>query len=230
MIAAFWVAIVLFCLPLLSTLIIRSFYGAFINQLYLTHPLLPLAASFVPVLVLKTHKILILKFGKIFFCILFELSVSILMLGFSPNLEAVFHKQWLVILPLMFIASATGFFMKKIILPQKLRFYFFGTIGLGAIIDLILSLLGWCVPGLILCCGISLFFVFMQYAQARVLQGRLRKETFETSNLQNIVLNYGLIFSINLIGMMPTAHPMKLLLAFMFDDLAAKNVREIIKS
>lgn len=227
MFLALLTGMLMFCLPLTVTLVIRSFFGAAADQCYLRHPLLPLALSFVPALVLKSRKFLMAAFGKIGFCLILELSMTALMFWFSPNFEPLFARQGLIVPPLLLAASAAGFFTKKLLLPQTLRFYFFATVGIGAIIDLTASLAGAATPGFILSLGISLLFVFLQFAHARILQERLKQEAFADRDLRTLIMNYGLIFSINLAGMMLTTHPMKMLLAFMFDDIAAKNAADI---
>lgn len=227
MASALLASLLMFCLPLAASLIIRYYCGGF-TDFYLRHPLLPMMFSFLPIGILRYRKLLIRTFGKAGFCIILEMSMTVLLVGFSPQLERFFATQWLWTVPLMLAATISGFVMKRLLLPQVIKFFFFGLVVLAAIADLVITLCRGVDSGLILSIGIAILFVFLQFSHARVLQGRLERKTFSDTELKNLTLNYALIFSINLTGMLLTTHPMKMCLAFLFDSLAAKGASEIL--
>lgn len=222
MTAALLASLLMFCLPLSAALLFR-FYGASALEFYQNYPLLPMACSFLPLAVLKWRKPLIGRFGKIGFSILFELSLTVLLLGFAPEFEKLFARQWLWSIPLTLGAAAAGFMTQKLLLPQTVKIFFYWLVGFTALADLLLTFACGMHSGLVLSIGVSLLFVFLQFSQARILQGRLAQRTFTESVLKRLILNYALIFSINLVGILLTTHPMKICLAFVFDNLAAET-------
>lgn len=223
MTSALLLSLLMLCLPLAVTLIIRS-YCSEVWEFYVRHPILPMVFSFLPIGVLQCRNFLIRICGKIGFCITLELSMTVLITGFSSQLDNLFVYQWLWTIPLMLVTTISGFMMKRILLPHSIKFFFFGLVGFAALADFIISITCNVHAGVILCIGIALLFVFLQFSHARILQGRLEQETFSDIELTNLLLNYALIFSINLTGMLLTAHPMKICLAFMFDNLAAGTI------
>lgn len=221
MASALIASLLMFCLPLAIVLIIRFYYGETL-EFYLQHPLLPMLFSFLPLGVLRCKEFLINHFGKIGFCVILELSLTFLLLGFAPQFESLFALQWLWTIPAMFAATIAGFVLKRLLLPQIVKFFFYALICFAVLADLAISFICDKFPGWLLCISIAALFVFLQFSHARILQGRLERKTFSDIELKNLMLNYALIFSINLTGMLLTTHPMKICLAFMFDMLAAR--------
>lgn len=222
MASALLMSLLMFCLPLAVVLIIRFCYGEAL-QSYLQHPLLPMLFSFLPLAVLRWRLPLLKIFGKIGFCVILELSMTSLLLGFSPQFESLFAWQWLWTIPVMIAVTIAGFVFKRLLLPQIVKFFFYALVCFGVLADLAITFICGTFPGWFLCIGIAILFVFLQFSHARVLQGRLERKIFSNVELKNLTLNYALIFSINLAGMLLTVHPMKLCLAFMFDTLAAQT-------
>lgn len=226
MASALLMSLLMFCLPLAVVLIIRFCCGEAL-QFYLQHPLLPMLFSFLPLAVLRWRLPLLKFFGKIGFCVILELSMTFLLLGFAPQFENLFAWQWLWTIPVMIAVTIAGFILKSLLLPQIVKFFFYALACLAAPADLVISIICDTTPGMILSAGIAILFVFLQFSQARVLQGRLDRKTFSDTELKNLTLNYALIFSINLTGMLLTTHPMKMCLAFMFDTLAAQRLTDL---
>lgn len=218
------VATMLFTLPFLITVGVRSLYGAELDFIYQYCAVGVLLLAFLPLAVLHFSRRIVPKIGKYGFSFLLSISLSCLMLFNNSGSEKMMEYQWFIAVPLMIGATLFGFFSPhKILLPRLYTPVFFMLVGVLSIVEIINIIMEWLPSGCILNVLIVLFFACLQAGQANILRHRLQRRYITQAEKTILIWNYGLIFAINFCGLLLSAHAMKICLAFMFDNIAAKN-------
>lgn len=216
--------LLLFVVPLLSAVYIRSLYGETLEYVYKYFAIGVLLSACLPLAVLYFSKSLVRITGKYGFSLILACSLTFLMLFNNSGSEVLLKYQGILAVPLMAGATAYGFFSPhKIILPRLYTPLFYALTGVLGIIEIVNIIKGWLPSCIFLNVLLVLFFACLQAGQANILRHRLQREKVSDAELKILILNYGLIFAINFCGLLLSAHAMKICLAFMFDNIAAEN-------
>ena len=216
--------LLLFVVPLLSAVYIRSLYGETLEYVYKYFAIGVLLSACLPLAVLYFSKSLVRITGKYGFSLILACSLTFLMLFNNSGSEVLLKYQGILAVPLMAGATAYGFFSPhKIILPRLYTPLFYVLTGVLGVIEIVNIIKGWLPSCIFLNVLLVLFFACLQAGQANILRHRLQREKVSDAELKILILNYGLIFAINFCGLLLSAHAMKICLAFMFDNIAAEN-------
>lgn len=218
------ISLLQFIIPVLLAAYIRSLYGAELDYIYKYFAIVVLLSACLPLAVLYFSRSIVKVTGKYGFSLLLTGSLFFLVLFNNSGSEVLLKYQWILTVPLMAGATVYGFFSPhKVILPWLYTPLFYVLAGILGIIDIVNIIKGWLPSCIFLNILQVLFFACLQAGQANILRHRLQREKASDTELKILILNYGLIFTINFCGLLLSTHAMKICLAFMFDNIAAEN-------